>query len=99
MLSFLKIVVIVFKGRKAMIYYEKVELKNGKEMIVRHADYNDGKTVHDLFIEIHQQTDYLLTYVDEFTFDELKESFYLERKKESDRAVELLAIINRSNWQ
>ena len=76
---------MVFKGRKVMIYYEKVELKNGKEMIIRNADYNDGKAVHDLFIETHQQTDYLLTYVDEFTFDELKESFYLERKKESDK--------------
>ena len=43
-----------------MIYYEKVELKNGKEMIIRNADYNDGKAVHDLFIETHQQTDYLL---------------------------------------
>lgn len=82
-----------------MIYYEKVELKNGKEMIVRHADYNDGKAVHDLFIETHQQTDYLLIYVDEFTFDELKQSAYLERKKESDRAVELLAVTNKSNWQ
>ena len=50
MLSFLKIVIIVFKGRKVMIYYEKVELKNGKEMIIRNADYNDGKAVHDLFI-------------------------------------------------
>lgn len=48
---------MVFKGRKVMIYYEKVELKNGKEMIIRNADYNDGKTVHDLFIETHQQTD------------------------------------------
>ena len=85
---------MVFKGRKVMIYYEKVELKNGKEMIIRNADYNDGKAVHDLFIETHQQTDYLLTYVDEFIFDELKESFYLERKKESDRAVELLAVID-----
>ena len=44
---------MVFKGRKVMIYYEKVELKNSKEMIIRNADYNDGKAVHDLFIETH----------------------------------------------
>lgn len=77
-----------------MIYSDKVKLKNGQEMTIRNAEYKDGKQVHNLFKTTHQQTDYLLTYADEFTLDESSESMSLEKIKESDKAVELVALID-----
>ncbi|MGN1399263.1 MAG: GNAT family N-acetyltransferase [Erysipelotrichaceae bacterium] len=77
-----------------MIYSEKVVLKNGKEMIIRNGDYQDGQQVHDVFKKVHKETDFLLTYADEFLFDEQKEAEYLQKQAQSAKSVELVAIVD-----
>ena len=48
----------------------------------------------DNFNLTHTQTDYLLTYPDENTFDAAQESRILKEKENSENEIEIIAIIN-----
>ena len=77
-----------------MKYYREFALKNGKIGILRHGTAEDGQAVLDLFQTTHGETDYLLTYPDETTFDAEAEGQFLKEKAESEREVEILAVVN-----
>lgn len=77
-----------------MKYYQIVQLKNGKEVLLRNGDYLDGAAVYDNFNLTHQETDYLLSYTDENSFDEKQESKFLQEKAESINEIEIIAIID-----
>jgi len=77
-----------------MKYYKEIILKNGKTAILRNADENDGKDVLEIFIKTHEETDYLLTYPDEITFTAEQEADFLKNKTESEREVEIAAVID-----
>ncbi|MBR1571248.1 MAG: GNAT family N-acetyltransferase [Lachnospiraceae bacterium] len=77
-----------------MHYEEKITLKNGREALIRNAAREDGKDVLDIYNITHEETDFLLSYPDEKGFDLSQEEEYLEEKAESEREVELIAIVD-----
>ena len=77
-----------------MIYHQTIILKNGKEAILRNADASDGDIVYKLFNLTHAETDYLLTYPDENSYDPEQESRFLEAKTNSPNEIEIVAIVD-----
>ena len=77
-----------------MKYEQKVMLKNGKEALIRNCTGADGSAVLDVFTLAHEQTDYLLSYPDEKSFDAEQEAGDLEEKMNSPDEIELAAIID-----
>lgn len=76
-----------------MKYDEKKILKNGMECWIRNGRESDGKAVYDNFQLTHGQTDYLLSYPDENSFDPEQEGRFLKEKEESEREAELVAVV------
>lgn len=77
-----------------MEYLEKVRLKDGRECILRNGVKNDGKAVLDIFVLVHEQTDFLLSYPDENTKTAEQEGDYLQAKSDSPNAIEILAVVD-----
>ncbi len=77
-----------------MKYLETVKLKNDKICTIRNATYEDGPEVSALFIQTHGESDYLLSYPEEHSFDEKGESEFLQNRADSDNEVMLLAVVD-----
>ena len=77
-----------------MRYNKKVILKNGKEAILRNGDESDGKEVFDVFNTTHGETDNLLSYPDENSFDPEQEAAFLKEKTESPDEIEIAAVVD-----
>ena len=77
-----------------MKYNRTVILKNGAECILRNGTEEDGQAVFDVFNLTHGQTDYLLTYPDENSFDAASEADFLKAKTESENEIELIAVVD-----
>ncbi len=77
-----------------MIYSKKiVELKDGRECVLRSGTADDAGSVLDIFIKTHEQTDFLLTYPDENTFTVEQERDFLQKIAESDNEIYILAEV------
>ncbi len=74
-----------------MKYRKTVTLKDGRECLLRNADHPDGQAVYELFNLTHEQTDYLLSYTDENSFNAEEEANFLKEKTESENEIEILA--------
>ncbi|MBO4694027.1 MAG: GNAT family N-acetyltransferase [Clostridia bacterium] len=79
-----------------MRYIKTVKLKDGIDCIIRNGTEDDAKAVLDIFKKTHKQTDFLLSYHDEIKFTEEDEHKYLKEKAESEKEIELLAIIENN---
>ena len=77
-----------------MKYEQKIVLKNGKEAMIRNGVGADGTAVFENFNLTHAQTDYLLSYPDENSYDPEQEARFLEDKTKSPNEIELIAIID-----
>lgn len=77
-----------------MQYNQTVIIKNGKECLIRNGIESDGATVLDHFNLTHGETDYLLSYPDENSFDAIQEGQFLKEKSVRDNEIELLAIVD-----
>ncbi len=77
-----------------MKYRQNIMLKNGKEALLRNGDFADGKAVYDVFNLTHAETDYLLTYPDENSFDPEQEAQFLEKKTGSLNGIEIIAVVD-----
>ena len=77
-----------------MKYEQTILLKNGKEAVIRNGDESDGNAVFDVFNRTHGETDYLLTYPDENSFDSEQEAQFLKEKAISPNEIELVAIVD-----
>ena len=77
-----------------MKYEQTILLKNGKEAVIRNGDEPDGAAVFDVFNRTHGETDYLLTYPDENSFDSEQEAQFLKEKAISTNEIELVAIVD-----
>lgn len=77
-----------------MQYNEKITLKNGKKALLRNGEGADGKSVLDVFDQIHAETDFLLTYPDENSFDAEREAAFLQGKTDSPNEVEIIALVD-----
>ena len=77
-----------------MKYYKKIQLKDGRECILRNTDETDGPAVLAYFLKAHEETDYLLSYPDESTMTAEEEGRYLQGKTESSNEIEILAEVD-----
>jgi len=76
-----------------MKYHQVITLKNGMECCIRNGDEQDGQAVFDNFNLTHGETDYLLSYPDENSFTAAQESRFLKEKAESEKEIQLVAIV------
>lgn len=79
-----------------MEYYKTVILKNGMECCLRNGTESDGQAVFDNFNLTHGQTDYLLSYPDENSFDAVQESRFLKEKSASENEIEMIAVVDKT---
>lgn len=77
-----------------MKYNKIINLKNGKEALLRNGEFADGEAVFVNFNETHAETDYLLSYPDENSFDAQQEAEFLKEKAESSNEIEIVAVVD-----
>ena len=77
-----------------MEYLRNVTLKDGRACTLRSAAAQDAPAALANFILTHGQTDFLLSYPDEIRFTEEQEAQLLQKKAESPREAELLAVVD-----
>ena len=77
-----------------MEYSRQIVLKNGQTAILRNGVEGDGAAVLEQFNQTHGETDYLLSYPDENSFNAEQEGSFLKRKAESDNEVEIIALVD-----
>ncbi len=77
-----------------MKYSKKVTLKNGTEIILRNGIEADGSAVFENFNLTHAETDFLLSYPDENSFDAIQEGKFLQQKADSVNEVEIIALVD-----
>ena len=77
-----------------MRYNEHILLKNGQTALLRNGVKSDGAAVLEVFNLAHEETDYLLSYPDENSFNAEQEGEFLERKAISPNEIEIVAIVN-----
>lgn len=77
-----------------MEYHQKVLLKNGKEAFLRNGVRTDGEAVFEQFNRTHDETDFLLSYPDENSYNAVQQGELLEQKTNSPREIEILAIVD-----
>ncbi len=77
-----------------MRYDQMITLKNGKVCHLRNGMESDGQAVFDNFNLTHGETDYLLSYPDENSFDVVQESQFLKEKAESENEIEIVAVVD-----
>lgn len=77
-----------------MKYNQQIILKSGKTAILRNGVKSDGSAVFENFNQTHGETDYLLSYPDENSFDSEKEGQFLEEKAASPNEMELIAFVD-----
>lgn len=77
-----------------MIYNQTIRLKNGQVALLRNGDVADGAAVYETFNRTHAQTDFLLTYPDENSYDPEQEGRFLADKTNSPNEIEILALVD-----
>lgn len=77
-----------------MKYHQELILKNGQTAVLRNADAADGSAVLEVFNLAHGETDFLLSYPDENSFDAEAERKYLQEKTESENEIEIAAFVD-----
>lgn len=77
-----------------MKYQKTIRLKDGRECCLRNGSEPDGARVLEHFNLTHAETDYLLAYPDENSFDAAQESQYLQEMEKSKNGVYLLALVD-----
>ena len=77
-----------------MKYYKDIRLKDDRRCILRNGTAEYGKAVLVIFNLTHEQTDWLLSYPDENTFDAEQEADFLQAKTDSPDEIEILAEID-----
>lgn len=77
-----------------MKYSQEIILKNGKVAVLRNGVESDGSAVLENFNLTHEETDYLLSYPDENSFDSEKEGQFLAQKAKSANEIEIIAFVD-----
>lgn len=79
-----------------MEYRNTVLLKDGRTCILRNGTEADGQQVFDNFNLTHGETDFLLTYPEETSFNAEQESDFLKEKSASNREIEIVAVVDKN---
>ena len=76
-----------------MEYRKTIQLKDGRECVLRNGTAEDAQAVLDNFLLTHGQTDNLASYPDEVTFTVEQERDFLRKRAESPCEIEILAEV------
>lgn len=77
-----------------MRYNKTITLKNGKKALIRNGEFEDGAAVYENFNQTHAETDYMLSYPDENSFNAEQEADFLKEKADSANEIEIVAIVD-----
>ncbi|MBQ7605479.1 MAG: GNAT family N-acetyltransferase [Firmicutes bacterium] len=77
-----------------MRYNKTITLKNGKKALIRNGEFEDGAAVYENFNQTHAETDYMLSYPDENSFNAEQEADFLKEKTDSANEIEIVAIVD-----
>lgn len=77
-----------------MKYEKKVKLKDNRTCLIRNGNEKDALVMLNMYIDVHNETDYLLAYGDECTLTEETEARFLKMMSENNRDVQLLAFVD-----
>ncbi|SDB13841.1 Protein N-acetyltransferase, RimJ/RimL family [Pseudobutyrivibrio sp. YE44] len=77
-----------------MKYSQKVILKDGKEAWLKNGEASDGRAVYETFNATHAETDFLLSYPDENSYDPEQEAKFLDDKTKSNNEIEIIALVD-----
>ena len=77
-----------------MKYNQTIILKDGRKALLRNGVESDGSAVFEVFNLTHAETDYLLSYPDENSFDSEKEGQFLKEKTDSENEIEIVALVD-----
>ena len=77
-----------------MKYEKKVQLKNGKELLIRSGREADGEAVAENFNGTHAETDFLLAYPDEHWMTGEQEAAFLKAREDSENEALRVAGID-----
>ncbi len=76
-----------------MEFRRVIELRDGRQCVLRNGTTADARAALDSFNQTHEETDNLLTYPDEGGLTVEDEARYLQGRVESDDEVEVLAEV------
>lgn len=77
-----------------MKFNKTITLKNGKKAVIRNGEFSDGAAVYENFNQTHAETDYMLSYPDENSFNAEQEADFLKEKTDSDNEIEIVAVVD-----
>lgn len=77
-----------------MKYTKNIVLKNNRECLIRNAAGSDAQQLYDFTNLTHEQTDFLLSYPDENSFDVEQEREFLIEKENSPNEIQICAIVD-----
>ncbi len=77
-----------------MKYDQKIILKDGREARLRNGYESEGAAVFETFNRTHEETDFMLSYSDENSFDPEQEAEFLKEKTASPNEIEIVAVVD-----
>ena len=77
-----------------MKYTQEMILKHGIKALIRNGEASDGAAVFETFNLTHAESDYLLSYPDENSYNPEQEAQFLDSKTNSPNEIELVAVID-----
>ncbi len=77
-----------------MKYCKSIQLKDGRECVLRAAVEADAQAVCDNFELTHGETEYLLGYPDENSFTVSQEAQFLREREQAQNEAELCAVVD-----
>lgn len=76
-----------------MKYYEEILLKDGRKCVLRNGVASDGLAAFENFNLTHAETDFLLSYPDENSYNAEEEGKFLQEKTDSADEIEIIAEV------
>lgn len=76
-----------------MITYKAIQLKDGRECILRNGEPEDAIDFMKYFTDSHAETEFLTTYPDETEHNEQMVAAHLRGRKDSSHDIEIVAIV------
>ena len=77
-----------------MKFEKEFLIKDGRKLLIRHAEEKDAPEVLRSFLLTHGETDFLKTYPEESTMTAEDEARFLRRVEEDARSAELIAVLD-----
>lgn len=77
-----------------MKYSKIIILKNGISCLLRNTTSADAEAVIKNYYKVHNETDFLLSYSDEKSFDISEEAKMIAEREESEKEVTLASIVD-----